>query len=84
MDSILGQFAQYGFGGMMCGIMLWILLKDNNRLKEDADKDNEWKINTIQKQTEANFTLAGALTTLTQTLTALTALVNQINEKVSK
>lgn len=84
MDSILGEFAKYGFGGLMCGVMLWILLKDNNRLKEDADKDNEWKINTIQKQTEASFTLAAALTSMTQTMQALVQTVNEINGKVSK
>lgn len=83
-SQVLAEFAKYGFGGLMTGIIIWLLWQENKRLKTDNDADNKWKIDIIKTQTEASFTLAKALDTLTAMMAAVVKRLDDIAEKVSK
>lgn len=82
MDGVWGEFAKYGFGGLMCGVMLWYLVKNNNALTEKVDKQTEWQIQFIQSNTTATMTEAQAKAALTTTVQALADAVKDLDRTI--
>ena len=89
MDSLLVQAAQYGFGGVMVAVLIFVLWRQNQAadtraetLAAKLDKQSEWQIQFIESNTRATMGAAAAHEALTKTMQELVRVTGDLDRSI--